>query len=186
MDTISNTRKLKNIWWIPILSGVIYLIFGIWFFKTPIESFKALTMFFGLFILAGGLIESYLSYKNRDFIYDFKSYLWGGILSTILGLFLITNPKALLVIVSFIISAGLIFKGSINLYRAYNLKQQNNTTWTKPLSTGILIILVAILLLWHPEIIGFTIAIWAALAFIILGIFRIYFGLRLKDNSNLK
>jgi len=43
------------------------------------------------------------------------------------------------------------------------------------------LVVIAAALLWHPEIIGITIAIWTAIAFIFIGIFRIYLAFRLRE-----
>lgn len=180
METDINSKKQKNLWWIPVVSGVFYLIFGTWLIKAPIGSFKTLTVIFGIFILASGIFETYFALKNKNSLYDQKNYIWGGILSAILGMLLISNPKAILITISMIISAALIFRGATNLYRSFNLKKQNNILWKRPLTSGIILILIAVALLWHPEIIGFTVAIWTAIAFIILGTFRIYLGYKLK------
>jgi len=45
---------------------------------------------------------------------------------------------------------------------------------------GIVLIFIAAILLWHPEIIGFTIAIWTSLAFMLIGVFRIYLALQFR------
>jgi hypothetical protein len=40
--------------------------------------------------------------------------------------------------------------------------------------------LLAFIFLWHPMILGATFAIWAAIAFILLGVFRITLTFRLR------
>ena len=111
---------------------------------------------------------------------DNLSFLWGGVLNIVLGILLILNPRTILVIISVLIGFWLIFKGGEQIKRAINLRKNKNSVWKRVLTLGILMILVAAILLWHPEIIGFTIARWTSIAFIIIGVFRIYLAFRLR------
>lgn len=173
----------KQYWWIPFISGLTLLFFGIWFLLAPLDSFKSLTIVFGLIILLSGAFEMYIALKNRKVVINYLSFLWGGLLNVILGVLLMLNPEAILWIISLIIGFWMIFKGGELIKRAFQLKKSKSTHWKRVLVSGILLILVAAILLWHPEIIGFTIAIWTSLAFILIGVFRIYLALQFRKLS---
>lgn len=176
----SMVDRKKNYWWIPLLSGLILLFFGIWFFTAPLESFKTLSIVFGITILLSGIFEIYVALKNRSVVLDYWSYLWGGILNVFLGVLLILNPTTILIIISALIAFWLIFKGGERIKKAFDLKKIKNEKWQNTLWFGIALILIAVILLWHPQIIGFTIALWTSLAFILLGIIRIYLAFKIK------
>jgi len=178
---MSSTNVGKQYWWIPLVSGLTLLFFGIWFFVAPLDSFKSLTIVFGLVIMLSGAYEMYIALKNRDVIFDYLSLLWGGLLNVILGVLLILNPEAILWIISLIFGFWLIFKGGERIKKAFQLKKTGNNRWKGVLILGIVLILFAAILLWHPEIIGFTIAIWTSLAFILIGIFRIFLAFKLRE-----
>lgn len=171
----------KNYWWISLISGLILVFFGIWFFSAPLESFKTLTILFGIVIFISGVLEIYVALKNRRVVLDYWSYLLGGILNTVLGFLLILNPKTILIIISVIISFWLIFKGGERIKKAIELKNVNHENWKNPLIFGLILILIAAILLWHPNIIGFTVALWTSVSFILLGIFRIYLAFKIKE-----
>lgn len=180
MNTLYNENR-KSYWWMSLISGLALLVFGAWFLVAPMESFQSLTIVFGILILISGIFEIYLSLKNRKQVFDYMSHLWGGVLNVILGVLLISNPKTILWIISVIIGFWLIFKGGEQIKKAFDLKKNNSSNWKTVLVFGIVLVLVAAFLLWHPEIIGITIAFWTALAFILIGIFRIYLSFRLRE-----
>lgn len=180
MNNLMNESR-KNYWWMSLISGMALLIFGLWFFVAPLESFQSLTIVFGVIILLVGLSEVYLSLKNRKSVFDYMSYLWGGLLNVVLGVLLISSPETILWIISIVIGFWLIFKGGEQIKRAIRLKKQQSGNWKAVLIFGIVLVLVAAALLWHPEIIGITIAVWTAIAFIFIGIFRIFLAFRLRE-----
>ena len=180
MNTFMNENR-KSYWWMSLISGLALLIFGIWFFVAPLESFQSLAIVFGFIILIVGLSEVFISLEKRNVVFDYMSYLWGGLLNVVLGVLLISSPETILWVISIVIGFGLIFKGGEQIKRAIQLKKQNRSNWKAVLVFGIVLVVIAAALLWHPEIIGITIAIWTAIAFIFIGIFRIYLAFRLRE-----
>jgi uncharacterized membrane protein HdeD (DUF308 family) len=177
----TNADSSKNYWLIPFFSGLILLFFGVWFLVAPLESFQSLTIVFGIIMLLSGIVELYILIKSQKGFTDILSFLWGGLLNIVLGVLLILNPRTILMIISMLIGFWLIFKGGEQIKRAINLRKNKNTAWKRVLAFGIFMIAAAAILLWHPEIIGFTIALWTSIAFILIGIFRIYLAFRLKE-----
>ena len=94
------------------------------------------------------------------------------------------NPAVLLKIITIFVAVWLIISGIVVLRRAFEFREDERDIWRWELIFGIVLLLLAILLLWHPMILGLTIAIWTAAAFIALGIFRISMTLRLKKLSS--
>lgn len=180
MNSLMNESR-KNYWWMSLISGMALLVFWLWFLVAPLESFQSLTIVFGVIILLVGLSEVYLSLKNRKSVFDYMSYLWGGLLNVVLGVLLISSPETILWIISIVIGFWLIFKGGEQIKRAIRLKKQQSGNWKAVLIFGIVLVLVAAALLWHPEIIGITIAVWTAIAFIFIGIFRVFLAFRLRE-----
>jgi len=174
-------KPQKKYWWIPLFSGIALLVFGLWSLSAPLESFKSLTIVFGLVILISGVFEMYVSLKNRHVMFDYLSYLSGGVLNFVLGLLLVVNPEALLWVINLIIGFWLIFKGGEQISRALALKKQHSTRWKNGLIWGIALVVLAAVLLWHPEIIGITIAFWISIAFVFVGVIRIYLAFKMRE-----
>ena len=85
---------------------------------------------------------------------------------------------------SYTLLTKLIVRGINLLLRATKARKVGAGYWKWELGLGITYLALAVIFLWHPMIPGITIAIWSALAFIILGIFRIAWTIRLKRHMN--
>ncbi len=170
-------------WWISILKGILLVCFGFWLFKSPIESINKINLLFGIIILASGIVELMVSYTFQNTGGTWRWLLSSGLFDIFLGLFLITNPKFILLIITFIISFWLIYRGVLNIREALLIKKQQILNWKRKLTTGIILIVLAGIFIWHPQIIGITIVFWTALAFISLGIFRIILAFKIIDKK---
>jgi len=173
MNTIVKTKNSN--WWVSILKGVILIIFGVWLFKSPVENLTKLSFAFGALILIGGLLEVGLAFKSRNTHENWNSALTSGILDILLGVLLMANPSFILFLITLIISIWLLFRGILSIRYALLLKKVQNPNWLWGLVFGIILILFGVGFVWHPGFI-FALGVWAALAFISLGVLRIVFA----------
>jgi uncharacterized membrane protein HdeD (DUF308 family) len=171
-------------WWVPLIFGAIFIATGIWILRAPAESFEKITMFIGIIILVSGTSGLFLTIYNRRAIPGWGYQLAGGILDMAIGLILILNPAILLKIITVFAAIWLAISGFRVLRRAFEFREGERDIWRWEMILGIVLLLLAILLLWHPMVLGFTIAIWTAAAFIALGIFRISLTLQLRNLSS--
>ncbi len=68
--------------------------------------------------------------------------------------------------------------------RAIEARQAKREVWKWELTLGVVLLLIAILFIWHPMVLGISIAIWTGMAFIILGLFRIILTFKLRSQKN--
>ena len=171
------TTKNSN-WWVSLLKGVLLIIFGVWLFQSPNENLIKLSFLFGALILVGGLLEVGLAFKSRNTHANWDRALTSGIFDILLGVLLMANPSFILFLITLLISIWLLFRGILSIRYAFLLKNNQNTNWFWSLIFGVLLILFGGIFVWHPGFIGFTLGIWAALAFISLGVLRIIFAFK--------
>jgi uncharacterized membrane protein HdeD (DUF308 family) len=183
MNQEATVNRKLTYWWIPLLFGIIFIVTGVWIFNAPAESFERITKLLGVIILISGTSEVFLTIGRRRGISGWGFQLSGGLIDMVIGIILIVNPSILLKIITLFVAAWLIISSITIIMRASEARQKEHAYWKWELILGIFLLLLAILLLWHPMILGFTIGIWTALAFIILGIFRIVLTIRLKIMS---
>lgn len=177
-------RKIETgYWWVPILFGVLFMVTGVWIFSAPAESLATITKVIGIIIVVSGTTELFLTISNRNTIPGWGYQLIGGIIDLIIGLIIIVNPSILLKIITLFVAIWLIIGSIMIIMRAAEARQVKRQYWKWQLILGVCLLLLAIILLWHPMILGFTIALWTAMAFIILGVFRIAMTIRLKKLS---
>lgn len=175
MNATSKTKPRSVNMLISLLKGVMLIIFGIWLLNSPIENLTKLSLIFGILIIIGGLLEVGLAFNNRQTNKSWEWTLTSGVLDILLGAFLVANPAFILFVITAFVSIWLLIRGIIAVRNALIIKKANNPNYIYGLVFGIILILLAAIFVWHPEVLGITIAFWTALAFISLGIFRIVF-----------
>ena len=177
-------NKKLTYWWVPMIFGAIFIATGIWILRAPEESFTKISMFIGILILVSGTSGLFVSISNRRTIPGWGFQLAGALIDMAIGLILIINPEILLKIITIFSAVWLTVSGVLVLRRAFIFREGEKDIWRWEMILGIVLLLLAILILLHPMILGFTIAIWTAVAFIALGIFRISLTIRLKNHSS--
>ncbi|MDX1314588.1 MAG: DUF308 domain-containing protein, partial [Eudoraea sp.] len=88
-NVLQNVEKIIKYWWVGLILGVLFIFLGIWVFKTPIESFVALSVFFALTYLISGVGRIFFSLSNRKEMEGWGWLLAGGLLEALLGLALL-------------------------------------------------------------------------------------------------
>ncbi len=68
--------------------------------------------------------------------------------------------------------------------KAAEARKDEKRFWMWEFALAVFLMLLAVAFLWHPMLLGISIAVWTGLAFIILGIFRIVLTLRLRSLRN--
>lgn len=173
MNEILQKKSGRIIWLIALLKGVMLLILGVWLLKSPAENLTKLSIFFGILIIVGGLLEVAIAFGNMQ---KHKSWNWAltsGILDVLLGAFLVANPALILLFITIFVSIWLFIRGIISVRSALIQKRSGNLNYKFRLISGIILILIAGIFILHPQIFGITIVFWTALSFISLGVFRI-------------
>ncbi len=181
-----NSKFKDSNWWVSLLKGVLLIVFGVWLFKSPNENLIKLSLVFGLIIIAGGVLEITLALQSRKFNEYWGRALISGILDLLLGAFLVANPSFILLLITILVSIWLVLKGVLSVRYALILKKDQSSNWIYGFVLGTILIVVGVVFVWHPEILGITLGIWAALAFISLGIFRIVFVFNYFEGKNLE
>ncbi len=175
--------KSQNYWWVPLIFGVIFIITGLWILKSPRESFEQITRMIGVIILVSGTIQIFFTVGRRKALPGWEFQVAGGILDVVIGIILIVNPAILLRIITLFVGIWLLVASLNMLMRGVRAMKEDHPQWKWELGLGAVVLLLAVLFLWHPMFIGLTIALWTGLAFIILGTFRIALTLRLRNQS---
>jgi len=178
-----NPKKTTISWWMYLIKGALIVVLGIWMLKMPMESFNAMLLFIGLIIVIGGVLETFLAVYYRKALKEWGWNFSAGILDILVGVLLIANPDAILLLITLFISFWLVLRGVLTIWEAMELRKESQKKWKWILLLGILLMLLAIVLIWHPQVLGLTIIFWIAISFISLGVFRIVLAFKLLSLS---
>jgi uncharacterized membrane protein HdeD (DUF308 family) len=156
----------KNSWWIEALKGVLAIIIGVICLMNPSEALTAIAVFLGILaILAGLAIEiNALSRKGSNW----QFWIVEGIFNLVIGILLVSYPKAAINVLVILISLWIIAMGIIQVFTFRNMKKAGYTSQVL-IFTAILSLLIGILLLFNP----FE---GAKIVAIILGIYAVVYG----------
>ncbi|MER3317146.1 MAG: HdeD family acid-resistance protein [Allomuricauda sp.] len=180
MTTLNTVRSATKNWWLSVLIGILYIFVGAWVFKTPLESYISLSIVFSAFIFVSGIFEIVFSISNRKEMDGWGWYLAGGILDFILGILLISSPVLTMAILPYFVGFWLLFRGIMALGASIQLGTLGVPGWGWLLVSGIATLIFSFLVLANPIFGGLSIVYMTAMAFIMIGIFRILLGFGLR------
>ncbi|WP_373396757.1 DUF308 domain-containing protein [Algoriphagus halophilus] len=177
-------KKALDYWYFLTLIGAVFILLGIYVFSTPLASYLVLATLFSLSFLVSGLSELTFAFGNIKHLDNWGWFLASGLISTVIGFLLLTNPALSMVTLPLYVGFGVMFKSIAGISFALSLKdhgdEYQSLLW---LSIGGMIL--SIILIWNPAIIGMTLVTVTAMVFILLGIVAVLFSLKLKKLHDL-
>ncbi len=169
---------VKN-WWISLVLGVLFVIFGIWMLFTPFESYVAMSILFSILMFVSGRMEISIAATNK-MLPDRGWYITSGVLDILIGMFLMFMPQAAVVFFVYFVAVWLIFKGAAAIGYAMNLNRLGVNSWGL-LVLGIVVILLSFWFCLSPLSGVIFIATLMSMAFIGYGIFRIMLAFKMRN-----
>ncbi|WP_317619466.1 HdeD family acid-resistance protein [Empedobacter stercoris] len=160
--------------------GGLLIVFGIYIFTTPLETYATLTMLFSLSFLFSGIAETFFSVQNRKIIEGWGWYLTGGIFNSVIGLMLLSRPEISAFTLPLVVGFTLMFRSIQGLGFSFELKNYGSLKWGNLAIASILGLVFSIILLFNPIFTGISLVVMTALAFIFSGITGIVLGFQLK------
>lgn len=177
---LKTIKKTVKHWYVPAIIGVLLIVFGIYIFTTPLETYGTLTMLFSLSFLFSGIAETLFSVQNRKIIEGWGWYLTGGIFNSIIGLMLLSRPEISAFTLPLVVGFTLMFRSIQGLGFSFELKNYGSLKWGNLAIASILGLVFSIILLFNPIFTGKSLVVMTALAFIFSGITGIVLGFQLK------
>lgn len=177
---LKTIKKTVKHWYVPAIIGVLLIVFGIYIFTTPLETYGTLTMLFSLSFLFSGIAETLFSVQNRKIIEGWGWYLTGGIFNSVIGLMLLSRPEISALTLPLVVGFTLMFRSIQGLGFSFELKNYGSLKWGNLAIASILGLVFSIILLFNPIFTGISLVVMTALAFIFSGITGIVLGFQLK------
>jgi uncharacterized membrane protein HdeD (DUF308 family) len=173
-------NRKSQYWWVPLLIGIAFILIGFWILRSPEESFEKITKFIGVIILASGLIQLFFTIKDRRGSPGWGFLLVGDLFNVAVGIALLANPSLLLKLITLLVGIWLIANSISVFVKAAEARKAQRKFWSWEFALAVFLMVLAVIILWHPMLLGLSIAVWTGLAFIIMGIFRIMLNFRLR------
>jgi len=174
-EIINNIRH----WWIFLLRGLLFVLFGIYILNTPLVSFEAISFLLGAVIIIAGIAELIHSYANRYIAGQvYRFYI--GLLDVALGLLIAFDLKIIFAVLPLILGVWFLIRG----FSLFSFAGVIRNSWLLMI-VGVVTIIFALLVIFNPAFGVMTIVLWAAYAFIITGISNVVLAFRLKAANEL-
>jgi uncharacterized membrane protein HdeD (DUF308 family) len=173
-------ETLKRHWWVPVLRGVVAIIFGIMAFVYPGLTVAVLVLLFGTWVLVDGIFRIIGAIGHRASDPDWGWQLVIGILGIIIGFLTFHAPAITALALVIYIAAWALMIGATEIVVAIRLRREIRGEWFLILM-GIVSIMFAIMLLWNP-LPGALALVWLIGSYaIVFGVLGIIFGFRLRS-----
>ena len=174
------TETLKRHWWVPVLRGILAILFGIIAFAYPGLTAATLVIFFGAWVLVDGVFRIIAAIGHRASDPEWGFHLIIGILGIIVGLLAFHAPGVTALALVIYIAVWVLMIGATEIAFAIKVRREVKGEWLLIL-LGLLSIAFAVLLLWNP-LLGAATLIWLIAWYaIVFGILGIILGFRLRS-----
>lgn len=166
-------EALASLWWMPLIRGILLILFGILMFTQPGATLLSLLWFMGIYWIVDGvfsLIEGVRGHAEKSRIWMFLS----GIVSILGGLFILGNPVVAGLIsgsfLAYLVGIAIIVSGLMMIFAGRDKDGVRQwSVWS--LIMGILYLLFGLFVITHPVATMATLtwlfSIWAIVAGVI-------------------
>lgn len=141
---------LKRVKTNALLSAALYALLGLVLLIWPAPSTRLLCIALGLVLAACGLGYLAVFFHHRDNSLYAACHLILGIILLVLGLWLVTQPTLIAVVIPRIIGVLMCIHGTGSLKDALELRTLHATQWTPALILGLVTLCLGTILLFNP------------------------------------
>lgn len=168
-------------WWISVLTGILAIALGVLFITTPESALISLAMLFAVGFLVNGIFEMMLAIANRKSMVGWGWNLVGAIIDILLGVLLLALPGLTIFILIYFVGFWILFRSIWAIGSSIDLQTQGVRGWGWILAFAILGVLFSFVFVISPVFGGSFIVAFAAISFMLYGVFRIALGLKLRS-----
>jgi uncharacterized membrane protein HdeD (DUF308 family) len=169
-------QDLADHWGLAVVLGVVSIVLGLLAMFYPGATVVTVAIFFAAWLLVTGVYEVIVSFTRDGDTAARVFHAIIGVLSVIVGFALLRSPFQSVEVMIFVLGIFWLVQGVMTFIAAFAVKQGRN--WR--LLMGILGILAGIVILVYPISSALTLAWIGGIWLVVLGIFQIIAGFRLR------
>jgi uncharacterized membrane protein HdeD (DUF308 family) len=157
-------RALTGLWWLTILVGILSVIAGVIVVLKPSDSLATIAVVIGIFAVIEGVIELIRAIVGDAPGRGLRVLI--GVLSLVVGVFLIRHPVHGVTAVALFVGIWLIAMGAVRLVLAFDV--QGNRGWR--LLVAVVELIAGVVIVSNPNIGITTLAILVGIGLIVNGV----------------
>jgi uncharacterized membrane protein HdeD (DUF308 family) len=181
LHTSRMLHALEKNWWLFLLRGLAALVFGALAIMWPAITLVALTLVYGVYALADGILAIIAAAKGGSMAPRWWLALV-GVVGILFGIVTLFWPGMTALVLLFLIAGWSIASGVMQIVGAIRLRKEIPNEWLL-IAGGVLSVLFGVVLFMFPGAgalgLVFTIGVFA----IIYGVLLVSFGLRLRKHD---
>ena len=159
METTETYSSNNRYWWLMLIIGILSILCGIWVFRNPVESYFALAVYFSIMFILYGIGEIVNAFAGQRY----RNWGWGlavGILDLVIGFILLGNLAWAADLLPYVVGFILMFGGICFIGQSSQMQSFRIPNWGWVLTGGILTLIFAFLIIFHPLFGIFNIIVW--------------------------
>lgn len=177
---------LTKLWWIPLITGLIFIGFGIWCLCDPAPSLSILAYIFAGAIGAVGIFNVVYGFSNVSSYHGWGWAVGAGIIEILFSIFLFFIPSPALTWI-FVYGVGLyiIFMTVFSFFDGLNMSRSSSFSmfWTVLFLLAALVF--ACIFIFSPVGTAVFGWLWIGISFICYGVYRVLLSCNLRSiNKN--
>ncbi|KXX68624.1 HdeD family acid-resistance protein [Flammeovirga sp. SJP92] len=184
METKNSLQRTIKHWYLPLISGILFIIAGVFTFTYPIESYVALSTLFSVTFIIMGISDITFSILNRKAIKGWGWQLLLGFTYTLLGIFLIKNPAISIVTLPMYVGFSFLIRAIGTISFSQDLRRFGLISHDPLMFIGVVGLIFSLILIWNPVFAGFTIITLTGVTCILLGVYHVSLSMKLKKAKN--
>lgn len=170
---------LSRYWWLTLLRGIAWVLFGVLVFAQPAITLFALTLLFGAFVLVDGVVNVANAIAGRKEQENWWLLLLVGLAGVGVGILALMSPSLTALALLFYIAIWAIATGLLEIVAAIRLRKEIRGEFWLVLA-GLVSVAFGVLLISRPDT-GVLAVLWLLGSFAIaLGVILIVLSLRAR------
>ncbi|WP_099223821.1 HdeD family acid-resistance protein [Listeria costaricensis] len=153
-----------------LIAGILMIIMGIWLLFNPVATLLASNVFFAIVLLVSGIFHTVSYFSDKKLQHVSGWVLAEGILSILLGVFMLFNEIAGAATLVMLFAMWVLFAGIMRIISSMSAKNNNVSGWGWLLALGIIGVVLGFIAMFDPVVSVIGIVIVMATFFIVQGI----------------
>ena len=170
----------KQVWYWPVIRGVIAILFGVVALASPIGTALALAMVIGIFAVIDGVVEIVDGVRYRNYGGAGLRITIGAI-TLVFGLVVLVWPDKTTTVLIYLVAIWAILVGIFQFVVSFMLRSIPGSGWRWGVFAGLVTFLFGILVIAQPSA-GLTTIIWIVGIFaILIGALQVALGVQIRN-----
>lgn len=168
-DVHEPPNAFKNVWWLPVVRGVLLVVLGLLLMIQPLEALETLRWVFGIFLVADAALVAAQGLAHRKQV-GWRWWLAQAVVDLLFGVAIMFWPDLSTTALYYVLVVWVLVLGITAVVGAAGLVRNRDLGWPWMLTVGIVSALFGLLLVTRPvdagDVLSLTVVVFGLYAFV--------------------